>query len=161
MQDLQCPMDSPLGILYLVASSRGLRGIYFQKQPVVMGSRSTKKNPAEKFLDVVMMQLTEYFQGKRKVFDVPLDVEGTSFQKKVWRQLCSIPFGSTVAYADVARGIGNPKAVRAVGSANGRNPVCIIVPCHRVIASDGTIGGYSGGLHVKRKLLALEGIKGF
>lgn len=162
MMDLiQCRMDSPVGNLYLVASSKGLRGIYFQKQSVLMASRSTKRTSSEKALDVVVKQLTEYFQGKRKAFDLPLDLEGTSFQKRVWRQLCTIPFGQTVAYADVARVIGNPKAFRAVGSANGKNPVCIIVPCHRVIASDGTIGGYSGGLHIKRKLLALESIRRF
>lgn len=161
MEELQCPMDSPVGLLYLVASSKGLRGIYFQKRSVPMASRSRNRTSSEKVLDVVVNQLKEYFQGKRKAFDLPLDLEGTIFQKKVWHQLQRIPYGQTVSYGDVAKRIKNPKAVRAVGSANGKNPVCVIVPCHRVIASDGTIGGYSGGLHVKRKLLALEGVKYF
>jgi methylated-DNA-[protein]-cysteine S-methyltransferase len=101
-------------------------------------------------------QLSEYFQGKLKRFRLPLDLRGTPFQRKVWRALLDIPYGETRSYAQIAAAIGSPKAVRAVGAANGANPVAIIVPCHRVIASSGGLGGYSAGLDCKRKLLALE-----
>lgn len=104
-------------------------------------------------------QLAEYFAGKRRDFDLPLAPRGTEFQQRVWRALRAIPFGAVRTYGDIAQAIGQPLAVRAVGQANGRNPLPIVVPCHRVIAGDGTIGGYSGGLHVKHKLLALEGIE--
>ena len=104
-------------------------------------------------------QLTEYFAGKRREFDLQLAPRGTPFQQRVWRALRAIPFGVVRTYGDVARDIGQPKAVRAVGQANGRNPLPIVVPCHRVIAGDGTIGGYSGGLNVKHRLLALEGVE--
>ncbi len=161
MNNVQIKIDSPIGDLYLVASSKGLRGIYWNKQSVRLVNKTDASKPEEKILDKTSKQLSEYFSATRKQFDLPLDLEGTAFQKKVWQQLQRIPFGQTVSYGDVAKRIKNPKAVRAVGSANGKNPVCVIVPCHRVIASDGTIGGYSGGLQVKRKLLALEGIKRF
>jgi methylated-DNA-[protein]-cysteine S-methyltransferase len=104
-------------------------------------------------------QLTEYFAGKRREFDLQLAPRGTPFQQRVWRALRAIPFGVVRTYGDVARDIGQPGAMRAVGQANGRNPLPIVVPCHRVIAGDGTIGGYSGGLNVKHRLLALEGIE--
>jgi methylated-DNA-[protein]-cysteine S-methyltransferase len=103
-------------------------------------------------------ELEEYFAGRRRKFDVPLDLVGTDFQKQVWHQLLKIPYGRTCSYADIAREIENPKAVRAVGAANGRNPICVIVPCHRVIAADGSLGGYTGGLDKKRQLLTLEGL---
>ena len=104
-------------------------------------------------------QLTEYFAGQRRRFDLRLAPRGTPFQHRVWQALCAIPFGVVRTYGDVARDIGQPLAVRAVGQANGRNPLPIVVPCHRVIAGDGTIGGYSSGLNVKHRLLALEGIE--
>jgi methylated-DNA-[protein]-cysteine S-methyltransferase len=104
-------------------------------------------------------QLTEYFAGERREFDLPLAPHGTPFQLKVWRALCAIPFGAVRTYGDVARAIGQPLARRAVGQANGRNPLPIVIPCHRVIAGDGTIGGYSSGLHVKHRLLAHEGVE--
>jgi methylated-DNA-[protein]-cysteine S-methyltransferase len=104
-------------------------------------------------------QLTEYFAGARRDFDLPLAPSGTPFQQRVWEALRAIPFGTVRTYGDVARDIGQPHAMRAVGQANGRNPLPIVIPCHRVIAGDGTIGGYSGGLHVKHRLLALEGIE--
>ena len=102
-------------------------------------------------------QLEEYFAGRRRQFDLPLDLHGTEFQKRCWQELLKIPYGETRSYADVARAIGNPSAVRAVGLANGQNPIAIIVPCHRVIGSDGSLTGYGGGLETKRKLLELEG----
>src|SRR5512143_236728 len=104
-------------------------------------------------------QLAEYFAGKRREFDLPLAPRGTPFQQRVWEALRAIPFGVVRTYGDVARDIGQPLAVRAVGQANGRNPLPIVIPCHRVIAGDGTIGGYSGGLNVKHRLLALEGVE--
>jgi len=104
-------------------------------------------------------QLREYFAGKRRDFDLPLAPNGTVFQQRVWQALRAIPYGTLRSYGDVARAIGQPLAVRAVGQANGRNPLPIVIPCHRVIASDGSIGGYSGGLTVKHQLLALEGVE--
>jgi methylated-DNA-[protein]-cysteine S-methyltransferase len=103
-------------------------------------------------------ELREYFAGRRKKFTVALDLDGTDFQRAAWEAMRKIPFGKTISYGDQARAIGKPKAFRAVGSANGRNPIPIIVPCHRVLAGDGSLGGYSLGLAMKRKLLALEGI---
>jgi methylated-DNA-[protein]-cysteine S-methyltransferase len=104
----------------------------------------------------VARQLDEYFAGTRTAFDVPMRLEGTEFQQLVWEQLCAIPYGRTISYGELARRVGNPKASRAVGSANGRNPVAVIVPCHRVIAGDGSLGGYGGGLERKTSLLELE-----
>ena len=108
----------------------------------------------------VTEQLDAYFAGDRQEFDVPLRLEGTPFQRAVWSALCTIPFGETISYAELARRVGRASAFRAVGQANGRNPVAIVVPCHRVVAADGTIGGYGGGLDRKRWLLAHEGAKG-
>jgi O-6-methylguanine DNA methyltransferase len=102
------------------------------------------------------LELSEYFQGNLKMFQVPLDLRGTAFQKRVWETLLRIPYGETRSYADIAKAVGSPRAVRAVGGANAANPVPIIVPCHRVIASDGSLGGYGAGLDCKRHLLALE-----
>jgi O-6-methylguanine DNA methyltransferase len=107
----------------------------------------------------VAVQLGEYFAGRRREFDLELRPYGTQFQLRVWQALCDIPFGAVRNYGDIARAIGQPLAARAVGQANGRNPLPIVVPCHRVIASDGSIGGYSGGLEIKHRLLALEGVE--
>ena len=117
--------------------------------------------PDYKFRKTVLLisaasQLSEYFAGNRTSFDLPLMLQGTAFQKSVWDALLTIPYGETRSYADIARQIGNPKAVRAVGTANNRNPAAIIVPCHRVIGSDGSLTGYGGGLEVKQYLLDLE-----
>jgi methylated-DNA-[protein]-cysteine S-methyltransferase len=101
-------------------------------------------------------QLTEYLDGRRKKFDLPLNPQGTEFQKKVWRALCDIPYGQTRSYKQVAEAVGNPKGPRAVGMANNRNPIIIFIPCHRVIGANGSLVGYGGGLHVKEKLLAIE-----
>ena len=102
-------------------------------------------------------QLQEYFAGKRTTFDLPLAASGTTFQQQVWQALLTIPYGKTCSYGDIARAIGNPKGVRAVGLANGKNPLAIVVPCHRVIGADGKLTGYAGGLNRKQQLLALEG----
>ncbi len=103
-----------------------------------------------------VQQLAEYFRGERTTFDLPLEFYGTAFQKKVWRALLDVPFGVTASYGDIARAIGNPKAVRAVGGANGKNPISIVAPCHRIIGSNGTLTGYGGGLWRKEWLLAHE-----
>lgn len=152
----QWKIESLIGPLYIVASEKGLKGIHFKKQKVTIPTSLSESKIEVKNLKQAVRQITEYFDKKRKQFDLPLDIEGTAFQKKVWNQLSKIPYGKTVSYKDVAVKIKNEKAVRAVGTANGRNPICIVVPCHRVIAADGTLGGYTGGLHIKTKLLALE-----
>ncbi len=109
-------------------------------------------------LQEVRRQLNAYFAGKLKVFDIPYSLEGTPFQQKVWRALCDIPYGTCITYGELAKRIGDPKACRAVGMANGRNPLPIIVPCHRVIGSGGKLTGYTGGLDIKTKLLQIEGV---
>jgi methylated-DNA-[protein]-cysteine S-methyltransferase len=147
---------SPVGKLRLVASEKGLVAIDVRnnaKQEV------TAKNPsAQAVLIQAKKQLEQYFAGKRKSFDIALDLVGTEFQVQAWRALCRIPFGKTISYGQQAANIKKPKAFRAVGSANGKNPIPIIVPCHRVVASDGSLGGYSLGLRMKKQLLALEGV---
>jgi methylated-DNA-[protein]-cysteine S-methyltransferase len=147
---------SPVGKLRLVASENGLVAIDVRnnaKQEV------TARNPsAQAVLIQTKKQLEQYFAGKRTTFDVALDLVGTEFQVQAWRALCRIPFGKTISYGQQAANIKKPKAFRAVGSANGKNPIPIIVPCHRVVASDGSLGGYSLGLRMKKQLLALEGV---
>ncbi len=156
MRRVQRVLESPVGRLYLVASEKGLQGIFWKKQPVPT-VKSLKEAGAEvKILARAARELEAYFGGRLRRFEVPLDLSGTPFQKKVWGALSRIPYGETRSYKDVAAKIRNAKAVRAVGSANGKNPVCIIVPCHRVISNDGSLGGYSGGLRVKTALLKLE-----
>ena len=140
----------------MVASEKGLREVSWKKQNAPMARSLNEPGAEVKVLSRAAGQLKEFLDGKRKKFDLPLDAEGTVFQKRVWNALQKIPYGQTCSYQDIAVGIKNPKAVRAVGSANGKNPLCIVVPCHRVIAADGSIGGYSGGLKLKRELLGLE-----
>ena len=152
----QWMMESDVGPLYLVASDLGLQGVFWKKQKSPMISSLKANQPAIRHLAQTLKQLQEYFRGERRDFDLPLDVKGTEFQKKVWQQLAKIPYGQTLSYRDVAQKIKKEKAFRAVGTANGRNPLSIIVPCHRVIAADGTLGGYAGGLKIKTHLLALE-----
>jgi len=156
MEQVQYEMKSPAGLLFIVADTKGLKGIFWQKQTVKSIQTLDPKRAEDKFIIKAVKQLKEYFAGKRKEFDIDLSFSGTVFQNRVWKALSEIPFGKTVAYKDIARKIKNPKAVRAVGTANGKNPFCIIVPCHRVIAADGSIGGYGGGIPAKRKLLAIE-----
>ena len=156
MKKAQWLMKTKIGPLYFVASEKGLQGIFWKKQAVPVAASLNGKQAPVRILSKSVRQLEEYMDGKRRSFDLPLDVTGTSFQKSVWKELGKIPYGKTSSYKDVARGIRKPKAARAVGSANGKNPVCIVVPCHRVIANDGSIGGYAGGLGIKSKLLKLE-----
>ena len=156
MKTAQWKIGTKIRTLYLVASEKGLQGIYWKKQNAPMAKSLQGTSPEIKILARAARQMEEYMKGTRRTFDVPMDVAGTPFQKSVWKALSGIPYGRTCSYQDIARGIKNPKAVRAVGTANGKNPLCILVPCHRVIAADGSIGGYAGGLAMKRRLLELE-----
>lgn len=142
--------------LYLVASEKGLCGVYLRKTNAPILESLTSKVAQAQILRQAARELGDFFAGKRQDFSVPLDIEGTSFQKEVWAQLRKIPYAETWSYRDLAARVGRAKAFRAVGTANGRNPLSIIVPCHRVIAADGSLGGYSGGLALKAKLLDLE-----
>jgi methylated-DNA-[protein]-cysteine S-methyltransferase len=146
-------MSSPLGPLHLVATSRGLSEVSFDGRQYIVEAREAPDAP---ILARTAQQLAEYFAGVRQVFDLPFDATGTPFQRGVWDVLSTIPFGARWSYGDVARRIGKPSASRAVGAANGRNPIAIIVPCHRVIGSDGSLTGYGGGEHNKRWLLDHE-----
>ena len=162
-------LQSPIGPLFLAASARGLVALEFDAR--LPGQQSIRPNPrdlrqeksaftfeeSERLLRPYVSELEEYFLGKRREFTFPLDLRGTDFQLACWRALLAIPYGETRSYADIARAVSKPNAFRAVGMANNRNPVAIVVPCHRVIASDGKLCGYGGGLDVKRKLLELEG----
>jgi methylated-DNA-[protein]-cysteine S-methyltransferase len=147
--------ESPVGPLLLAGDLNALRLVSFEG-----GVRSAPPQPDRKQdktpFDEVIRQLQAYFRGELKKFDLPLAVEGTEFQIRVWNALRAIPYGETISYTQLAVRIGNPKAVRAVGLANGSNPIPIIVPCHRVIGSDGSLTGYGGGLSTKKKLLELE-----
>jgi methylated-DNA-[protein]-cysteine S-methyltransferase len=147
---------SPVGKLRLVASEKGLVAIDVRSNTAHL--ETSQNASAQAILKKTKQQLDQYFAGKRTSFDVALDLVGTEFQVKAWRALCRIPFGKTISYGQQAANIKKPKAFRAVGSANGKNPIPIIVPCHRVVASDGTLGGYSLGLKMKKQLLALEGV---
>jgi methylated-DNA-[protein]-cysteine S-methyltransferase len=153
MTKLQMKIASKIGSLYLVGSAQSLHGVFWEKQNVAMVS---KNDEAFSFLKKSEKQITEYLDGKRQKFDLPLEAEGTDFQKKVWKELARIPYGETRSYKDIAIAIKNPKACRAVGTANGKNPLSIIVPCHRVISADGSMGGFGGGLDIKEKLLVIE-----
>ncbi len=146
----QWKYDSPVGPLYIIASPTGLRGLYWEEQDVAHASVITP------ILIQAQNELAEYFIGGRTNFTVPLELMGTPFQLRVWKELLKIPYAHTYSYRKLASCIKKHNAVRAVGSANGKNPLCIIVPCHRVIASDGSLGGYAGGIKTKMKLLDLE-----
>lgn len=153
---------SAVGNLLIAATDRGICGIYFEEHRHFKGRDGWQPpqagSPAERHLQEAARQLDEYFAGRRTVFEVPLDLKGTAFQRAVWAALSDIPFGKSTSYAQHAQTLGNPKALRAVGAAIGRNPVSIIVPCHRVIGSSGAVTGYAGGLDRKRFLLRLEGM---
>jgi methylated-DNA-[protein]-cysteine S-methyltransferase len=148
-------IDSPVGRLLLAGDGASLIQMCFQSGPRPLQPREDwVADPAP--FRAVMTQLAEYFAGKRRRFELPLAPRGTDFQRRVWRALTEIPYGKTVSYGELARSIDKPSASRAVGLANGANPLPIIVPCHRVIGADGSLTGFGGGLPIKRKLLALE-----
>ncbi|WP_286262741.1 methylated-DNA--[protein]-cysteine S-methyltransferase [Thalassotalea atypica] len=148
--------DSPLGEIAITASEQGLTALAFQQGASPIAFNENDEEMPDKFADVVT-QLNEYFNGQRTSFELTLAPQGTPFQKKVWQALCQIPCGKTVSYGWIAKKIGNEKAVRAVGTANGANPIALIVPCHRVIGSNQKLTGYAGGLALKAKLLMHEG----
>jgi methylated-DNA-[protein]-cysteine S-methyltransferase len=149
---------SPVGVLTLIASGDGLAAILWENdRPGRVRLDVVAEDAKHPVLVETERQLAEYFAGRRKAFDLTLDFAGTEFQKKVWRALLTIPFGETRTYAQIAKQVGDPKAVRAVGAANGRNPISIVAPCHRVIGSNGKLTGFAGGLDVKAQLLRLEG----
>lgn len=161
--------ESPIGPLFLASSEIGLVALEFDAR--LPGQQTIRPNPRDLRAEArgvgfqeskvkmspYVRQLEEYFEGTRREFTFPLDMRGTEFQLACWRALVAIPYGATRTYADIARAVGRPQGFRAVGMANNRNPIAIVVPCHRVIASDGTLCGYGGGLDIKRKLLQLEG----
>ncbi|MDP2819924.1 MAG: methylated-DNA--[protein]-cysteine S-methyltransferase [Polaromonas sp.] len=168
---VQTRHESPLGSIIIAATDKGLAGLWFDGQrhlpqellaPTFVASRRTTtwpSDPNHPVLQQVIRQLGEYFAGQRTQFDVPLDLAyGTAFQQSVWQVLLKIPQGGTASYSEISARIGKPAAVRAVGAAVGRNPVSIIVPCHRVMGADGALTGYAGGLERKSALLKLEGV---
>jgi O-6-methylguanine DNA methyltransferase len=162
-------IPSPVGPLFLAASARGLVALEFDQR--LPGQQTIRPNPRDlraesrkltfadspAELQPYVRELAEYFAGTRRNFTFALDLRGTEFQVACWNALLAIPYGETRSYGDIARAVGRPQGFRAVGMANNRNPVAIVVPCHRVIASDGTLCGYGGGLETKRRLLELEG----
>ncbi|MDI1229032.1 MAG: methylated-DNA--[protein]-cysteine S-methyltransferase [bacterium] len=154
-------VKTPVGALTLVASDAGLAAILWENdKPGRVRLDIGAEDKKHEILSEAERQLKEYFAGTRNRFDLPLDFNGTPFQKKVWAALCRIPFGETRSYGDIAKQVGSPKAVRAVGSANGKNPISIIAPCHRVIGANGKLTGFAGGLPVKEFLLGLESRQG-
>ena len=150
-------MPSPVGILKLVATENALVAVLWENEnPKRVRLAELIEQVNHPILLETQKQLREYFAGTRQQFDLPLDFEGTVFQKKVWQALLSIPFGETRSYRDIAEQVGNIKAVRAVGAANGKNPISIIAPCHRVVGMNGKLVGFAGGLDNKKILLGLE-----
>ena len=150
-------MDSPVGRLKLVAHDQALVAVLWENEnPKRVRLAELMEQPQHPILLATQQQLNEYFAGTRQQFNLPLDFEGTEFQQKVWQALLSIPFGETRSYKQIAEQIGNVKAVRAVGAANGKNPISIIAPCHRVVGANGKLVGFAGGLNNKDILLKLE-----
>lgn len=148
-----CSYHSPLGSLRLVAEQGALKAIHFADPENIDSKQSDHP-----LLANTVLQLGEYFDGKRQSFDLPLNPEGSEFQQEVWKALSEIPFGHTLTYLELAKKLGNPNSVRAVGRANGQNPIPIIIPCHRIIGAEGKLVGYSGGLENKKWLLRHEGV---
>lgn len=157
-------MTSPVGPLLLAVSERGLAVLEFSpdnRAPVCPQWRRSEWVESAEHTRAWAEQLQEYFAGRRRDFPLPLDLRGTEFQLRCWRALLDIPFGETRSYAEIARQVGSPRGFRAVGQANHDNPIAIVVPCHRVLTSGGTLGGYGGGLKTKEFLLRLEGAPGY
>ncbi len=150
-------IDSPVGPLLLAADDEGLRLIEFHESRHRARRADDWSEGSHPVLDAARAQLGEYFRGEREIFDLPLAPVGTEFQREVWLTLATIPHGRTISYAQLAARVGRPTAMRAVGAANGRNPLPIVLPCHRVIGADGSLTGFGGGLPTKQFLLQLEG----
>jgi methylated-DNA-[protein]-cysteine S-methyltransferase len=146
-----------IGDLYVLISPKGIRGLFWQAFPAPI---LTKTQPAS-LIKKVEEFVEGYLQGKTNIHSLPMDLQGSDFQKKVWQEVLKIPYGQTQSYQQIATQIGLPKGARAVGTAIGKNPVCLLVPCHRVISADGSLGGFSGGLEIKKKLLQLERVPDF
>jgi methylated-DNA-[protein]-cysteine S-methyltransferase len=155
----QCRVTTPLGPMTLAATERGLAGAWFDGQAHHPGELVAPVQPSHRWLQQAARELRDYFAGQRRRFDVPLDPQGTAFQRSVWLALQQIACGQVDTYGDMARGLGRPQAARAVGAAVGRNPVSVVVPCHRVVGRHGALTGYAGGLPRKQALLALEGAR--
>jgi methylated-DNA-[protein]-cysteine S-methyltransferase len=153
MSETYTTVESPLGELLLTAEDGVLTGLYLRAEALDPPQAALRDDPA---FATVRLQLEEYFAGRRRAFDVPLAPVGTAFQQRVWEELQRVGYGGTISYAELAARIGRPTAIRAAGAANGRNPISILIPCHRVIGSSGSLTGYSGGLEAKRHLLELE-----
>jgi methylated-DNA-[protein]-cysteine S-methyltransferase len=150
--------ESPIGRLLLTSDGTALTGLYMEPSHKAQSTDGWTEDATVALLAATARQLAEYFDGARREFDLPLRLQGTTFQTRVWRELTVIPYGQTWSYGQLAQRIDKPSASRAVGLANGRNPIAILVPCHRVIGADGTLTGYGGGLERKRWLLAHEGL---
>lgn len=154
-------IDSPVGPLVVVASDSGLRAVLWGDEPLTrvraaVSGADIVDDPAHPVVAATVRELEEYFSGTRQDFDVPLDPQGTEFQRAAWTALCTIPFGETVSYGEQARRMGDVRKARAVGAANGRNPISIVVPCHRVVGANGSLTGFAGGVDVKAWLLDHE-----
>lgn len=147
-----CYLQTPIGVVYIEENGKAITALRFDKEH----ENEFLKEPETELLKMAGDQLTEYFLGKRTEFSLPLAPQGTDFQKKVWKALCMIPYGQTKSYRQIAEQIGNPKACRAVGGANNKNPIMIFIPCHRVIGADGSLVGFGGGLYAKEYMLKLE-----
>jgi methylated-DNA-[protein]-cysteine S-methyltransferase len=154
----QASVDSPLGPMLLARTAHGLAGVWFEGQKDHPGVLAAPQRADDAMLAHAAGQLVDYFAGRPTRFDVPLDLHGTAFQRSVWQALLGIASGRICSYGEIARQVGAPRAVRAVGAAIGKNPVSVIVPCHRVLGSAGALTGYAGGVERKRALLMLEGI---
>ena len=142
---------APIGILEITADNKAITGV-----KIIKNSPGEIRTSSSPLIREACIQLNEYFSGKRRKFDLPLSIKGTPFQQAVWKQLQEIPYGETISYSQLAKSVNNPKACRAVGSANGKNPIPIIIPCHRVISSNGRLGGFACGIDIKVWLLELE-----
>lgn len=154
----QATFESPLGAMLLARTDAGLAGVWFEGQKDHPGVLAAPEQPDDPLLHAAAAQLADYFAGRSGRFDVPLDLHGTPFQRGVWQALLGITAGRTCSYAEIASQVGAPRAVRAVGSAIGKNPLSVIVPCHRVLGTGGALTGYAGGVDRKRALLELEGV---
>ena len=152
-------IDTPLGPLTALAGDAGLMGLWFDRQQHGPGPLAAPVDAAQRWIALARQELDLYFAGRLREFKVTLAPQGTPFQEAVWRRLCAIRCGDTVSYGAIARDLGSPQASRAVGAAVGRNPISVIVPCHRVIGENGTLTGYAGGLHRKEALLQIEGVE--
>ena len=147
--------DSPIGLITVNGNDDGLLGVWYESHARTLSDFGVQDDE-HPILQLTISQLKEYFNGERREFSIPLAANGTEFQNKVWQALTTIPYGETWCYKDLAIAVGNPKASQAVGGANGKNPISIIVPCHRVIGKNGSLTGYAGGVDIKQVLLDLE-----